>query len=95
MITRSFLFLLAMLTGLSAAQAANASHDAPTSIGASVEMPVAELGNVAAGHHWQALAEIFWEQPRRPKYSNQIEIIGEGHLALLPQRTFRGERARE
>ncbi len=95
MITRSFLFLLAILTGLSANAGASAALSAPTSVGSSIAASsVPNSGLVYAGR-MKAIALILAEPARSAIGSGLNQPVFYDHQILVSSRIFRGERSRE
>ncbi|MEE9433905.1 MAG: hypothetical protein V3V15_06670 [Sphingorhabdus sp.] len=89
---RIIVYLLALLTGLSAAQNAEARRDAPAALGVAAMVADAAQASlsgkvVSVDAHWQ---------PATPAIAAQkaTALIPIGNIAL-PPRTYRSDRARE
>jgi hypothetical protein len=95
MITRSFLFLLALLTGLSANEAASAAHSAPTSVGSSIAASSTPISGLVNAGRMKAIALIMAQPSRSVIGSSLIKHDFPDHQILISNRVFRGERSRE
>jgi hypothetical protein len=94
MIIRAFLFLLAMLTGVTAANAAGNVHLSPSSIGATALSNSAQVGpSISVGKVDRNLLRHFPAQPRTLVFVKR-DYFPKEQFAPAP-RTLRSDRARE
>jgi hypothetical protein len=95
MITRTFLFLLAMVTGFSAANAAEGARAVPSEIGASatVALLTSVIDDTAGISHTAAC--VFCEKPAILAAVTQPAIYAALDFAAPTSCTYRGDRTRE
>lgn len=95
MLTRTFLFLLAMLTGISATQTANAAQVAPASVGSCTTSQAAVIAYTVAQTHNFAVS-TFVEDQTNIIIVRKIALSTPGNEHyVLPPRTYRSDRSRE
>lgn len=95
MITRTLLFLLAMVTGFSAANAAESTRAVPSEIGASAT--VALLANIVdeSSELSHASASEFCEKPVILALVARPAVYAVFGLTVVAPCTYRGDRTRE
>jgi hypothetical protein len=94
MIIRLFLSLLALLSGLSAAQAVSPARSAQSAIGASAPLATANVSQAVAARHVVDL-RLHVDQPKSVKAQKQARFIA-GSLVIEPApRTYLSDRTRQ
>ncbi len=95
MIIRAFLFLLAMLTGVSAAHAAGNAHLAPSAIGSTTDSSTKPAAlNVALGYEYRATSN-YRPQTELSSFVEMQVYIPVPLISPIASCTFRSDRSRE
>jgi hypothetical protein len=95
MITRTFLFLLAMVTGFSAANAAETARVTPSEIGAAASVVLVHGIAAQTAEQANAVASFLPAQPSKLSAMAKLSVFCLAHQTSSSSRTYRGDRARE
>ena len=95
MIIRVFLFLLAMLTGVSAAQAAGDLHRSPSVIGSTAVISARLAAPAVALTRTYSLSLACIPTANQTLAAAKVQIVPAQQLAVIAPTTFRSDRTRQ
>jgi hypothetical protein len=95
MITRFFLFVLAMISGVSAAQAADGARPAQSAVGSSAALAVAGTKVAAAFERAVYSVRPVFVAPASFTGSEETPILSQQIEAAIFPRTYPGDRTRQ
>ncbi len=95
MITRFFLFMLAMVSGVAAAQAADGARPAQSAVGSSAAFPVADVRVAAAFECAVYIVRPLFIEPVSFTGSARAEFLSQYIEAVPFPRTYPGDRTRQ
>jgi hypothetical protein len=95
MITRFFLFVLAMISGVSAAQAADGARPAQSAVGSSAALAVAGTKVAAAFERAVHSVRPVFVAPASFTGSEETPILSQHIEAAIFPRTYSGDRTRQ
>jgi hypothetical protein len=95
MITRFFLFMLAMISGVSAAQAVDGARPAQSAVGSNAARAVTGVKVAVVFEQSVYVARPLFVEPVTFTGSEKAEILSQ-HIEAAPfPRTYRGDRSRQ